>query len=131
MQGLGGFQRRSAAEMAPSAPVGAGVGMGPAPGVPEGPPPPPSGPPQAAAPPVRPQGQQAAQPPPQGGRSLPELVDMVMSKQLPSAPSLQTVTGTIDVIARRLPWYVWLVIGLFGMRFVPKLGSWIPSWLRS
>lgn len=83
-----------------------------------------SAPPPAQAP--APQPRQDYNP---GNPRMPDLVAQVVEEKLP-IPSFPMIVTVIDRAARKIPWFVWLVIGL-GMSkiIIPKILSkwWAPS----
>lgn len=66
-------------------------------------------------------------PPPAAPASMPETISRAVDGAVPQLPALSSIVQTVDMIARKLPWYVWLLLGVFGVRGA----AWfVPRWFR-
>jgi hypothetical protein len=83
--------------------------------------------PQPAAQPQQQQQSQAPQAPRPQPRPAPNLVADAIEERLP-LPGFPMIITTIDAVARKVPWYVWFIIGvsaaLGGGRVKAKIMSW-------
>lgn len=84
-------------------------------------------------------GAQQSQPPPPapqpqynpGNPRMPDIVAQVVEERMP-IPSFPMIVTTIDKVARKIPWFVWLGLGAALCKLVPQIaGKWLGKVVSS